>query len=252
MHSQSVGFETFLPNENDQFIKAQTLELSEIRKVVQVRKLETTKIQITIDGTVPSGIGVGDAVENSDYYPSVTFRNNTVRNNRARGTLFTTPKDVIVEDNVFDYTSGSALLLAGDAANWYESGASRNVIIRRNKIINALTSSYQFTNAIFSFCPSINSVTSQTQFYHTNVVIEDNYIETFDVPLLYAISSANVEFRNNQIVYNNDYPSWGKRAFLFNKVSNITIAGNTVSPTKTFSFDDVSLTNTDQSEIHFE
>lgn len=251
MHSQSVGFETVLPNEHIQFIKASTLELSEIRAVAAVRKMSTTKLQITINGSIPSGIAVGDAIENSDYYPSVTFRNNTVSNNKARGSLFTTPKQVIVEDNLFDYPSGSAILLAGDAANWFESGASRNVIIRRNKLINPLTARYQFTNGIFSFCPSISNVAGQKAFYHTNIRIEDNYIETSDVPLFYALSAANVEFKNNQIVYNNDCPSWKQKPFIFNKVSNITITGNTVTPSKTFSIDDVSLTNTDQAEIHF-
>ena len=47
--------------------------------------------------------------------------------------------------------------LAGDAANWYESGACTDVEIRGNKIIMALTSKYEFTNAIFSFTvPALN------------------------------------------------------------------------------------------------
>lgn len=251
MHGQSVGFETFLPGETIQFIKSNTLENDETRKVTNVVKLSTNQLLLSFEGTLPSAISNGDSVENGDYYPSVTFRNNTVRNNCARGCLFTTPKDVLVENNFFDYTSGSVLLLAGDAANWYESGSCKNVIIRNNKVINALTSSYQFTNALFSFCPTINNIQQQQKSYHMNVKIEGNEIDNYDVPLLYSISAENVEFINNKINYNSDFPSWKKKPFLFNKVKNITIGGNTVTPEKTFTIDDVSLQNTDESEIHF-
>lgn len=251
VHGQSVGFETFLPGEKVQFIRSKTLETDEIRNVSNVVKHSTNELYLSIEGTLPENIGVGDAVENAVYYPSVTFRNNTVRNNCARGCLFTTPKDVLVENNYFDYTSGSALLLAGDAANWYESGSCKNVIIRNNRIVNALTSSYQFTRAIFSFTPTIGDIVSQKKSYHANVRIEGNEIVSYDVPLLYSISAENVEFINNKINYNSDFPSWKQKPFQFNKVKNITISGNVVTPAKTFTMEDVSLENTDGSEIHF-
>lgn len=173
MHEQSVGFETFLPNEKIQFIRSNTLENDEIRTVKTVQKVSTTELIITIDGEIPDSISVGDAVENADYYPSVLFINNVVKNNRARGCLFTTPKSVHVENNFFDYTSGSAVLLAGDAANWYESGSCQNVSIINNRIVNALTSSYQFTNAIFSFNPTVSNIKGQSKSYHRNIRIEE-------------------------------------------------------------------------------
>ena len=60
------------------------------------------------------------------------FAGNTVRNNRARGALFSTPRRTVVEDNLFDHTSGTAILLCGDCNGWYETGACRDVLIRRN------------------------------------------------------------------------------------------------------------------------
>lgn len=250
VHSQSVGFETFLPGEKIQFIRSKTLENDEIRVVMSAEKLSTNELLVVFEGSIPSSIGVGDAVENGDFYPSVVFRNNGVKNNRARGCLFTTPKDVLVENNDFDYTSGSAVLFAGDAANWYESGSCQKVVIRNNTITNALTSTYQFTNAIFSFNPTIADVKGQSKFYHRNVIIEGNTIITFNVPLLYGMSSENVVFRNNVINYNDDFGSWNQKPFQFNKVKNITINENRVTPEKIFSIDDVKLENTDKSEIH--
>ena len=251
VHGQSVGFETFLAGENVQFIKGPTLELSGVVKVKKVEKLSTDNIIITLDGVIPDGIGEGDAVENYDYYPSVVFTGNQIENNRARGSLFTTPKSVLVENNNFYYTSGSAILLAGDAQGWYESGACKDVVIRNNKFIDSLTSMFQFTNAILSFYPTINEITKQKEFYHRNIVIESNYFETFDVPLLYTISSADIEFRDNTIVYNDHFHGWGQKPFQFTKSGNITIKGNNVTPEKQFTIDDCQLTYTDASEIHF-
>ena len=252
IHQQSVGFETILPGEQIQFIHSKTLENDEIRNVTNVIKHSTTELEVLLSGTVPSTITIGDSVENGNYYANVVFRNNTIRNNRARGCLFTTPKDVIVENNFFDYVTGSAILLAGDAANWYESGSCKNIIIRNNRFLNVLTvSGYEFTHAIFSLNPTIGDIQNQDKSYHTNIKIEGNEIDTFDVPLLYGISSANVEFVRNKINYNSDYPGWSKKPFEFIKVRNITIGENTVTPAKTFTIDDVSLENTDESEIHF-
>lgn len=94
-------------------------------------KKNSAEMVITVEEPLPSSVRAGDAVENADFYPSVVFRNNIVRNNRARGSLFTTPERVLVEGNLFDHSSGSAILLAGDAQGWYESGACHEVVIRK-------------------------------------------------------------------------------------------------------------------------
>ena len=57
------------------------------------------------------------------------FAGNTVRNNRARGALFSTPRRTVVEDNLFDHTSGTAILLYAKSVDglWF-----RRNVIRRN------------------------------------------------------------------------------------------------------------------------
>ena len=42
------------------------------------------------------------------------------------------PEMMIVRDNDF-HTSGAAILVAGDAADWFESGATRHIEIRENR-----------------------------------------------------------------------------------------------------------------------
>ena len=186
-----------------------------------------------IDSTIFEKESVG--IENLTWCPEVIFTENIIRNNRARGALFSTPKDVIVENNFFDHTSGTAILLCGDCNGWFETGACRNVVIRRNHFVNALTNMFQFTDGIISIYPEIPNLQAQTKYFHggngTGVVIEDNLFETFDAPIVYAKSLDGLVFRGNKIEQNNDYAPfhWNRHRFLLDKVVNVTIENNDFS-----------------------
>jgi len=237
VHPQSVGFEVVLPGEKIQFIKAKWLTPRDPRTVAAVKRLKTDEIVVTLDAPAPADIGKGDAIENADWFPSVTFRGNTVRNNRARGALFTTPCPVVVENNRFEAIAGSAILLAGDANGWYESGACADVAIRGNVFRDNLTSRFQFTEAILSIYPEIPDLKGQTTCYHRNVRIENNTFETFDVPLLYAISTSGITFRNNKVTYNNHFPAWKKKPFILRRCEKVEIDRNAVSGGARMRFD---------------
>ena len=217
MHRQSVGFEVFRPGEKVQFIKGKTLENHPALGVAKaVEKTDETHLRITLETPLPEGIGQGDAVENGDWYPSVTFRNNTVRYNRARGCLFTTPKKVLVEGNKFIRSHGSAILFAGDAQGWYESGSCRDVEIRNNLFDHNLTASYQFTEAIIAFVPIVYQPEQQQTPYHSHVVIENNTFRTHHVPLLYVSSGDDIIWRNNKVSYDDQFtPRSGGVPFIY-------------------------------------
>ncbi len=208
MHGQAYGFEVMEPGEQLQFIHGPTLELNpQLRKVASVEVIDPRHVRVTLTEDIPDGIGAGDAIENADWHPSVDFSNNTVRHNRARGALFTTPKPVRVIDNHFDHTHGSAILLAGDAQGWYESGACQDVLIKGNVFRHGLTGLYQFTDALIAICPEVRKPAEQKQSYHRNVRITGNQFITHRVPLLSAISADNVTFTGNKIQYRDIYPA---------------------------------------------
>ncbi|MBQ2073108.1 MAG: alpha-1,3-galactosidase B, partial [Bacteroidaceae bacterium] len=154
----------------------------------------------------------------------------TIRNNRARGSLFSTPRQVVCEKNFFDHTSGTAILLCGDCNGWYETGACRDVLIRKNRFLNALTSPFQFTNAVISIYPEIPELDRQKEYFHGGplagnkyaIRITDNVFETFDNPLLYAKSVDGLLFRNNRVIRNNDYPAfhWITQPVTLERVTN--------------------------------
>lgn len=230
-HGQAIGFELFEPGENLRFIAGKTLENATTSVPVKsVRRISPTEVLITFTQNVPANVVPGDAVENADYQPSVVFRGNIVQNNRARGALFTTPREVVVEKNIFRNVAGSAILLAGDAQGWYESGACEDIVIRDNIFENNLTSRFQFTNAIISIYPEVRDLASQKRYYHRNVEISGNVFTTFDVPLLFAISTEKLRFTDNKIFYNDDFRGWNQKPFSFRRCSDILIRGNRVAP----------------------
>lgn len=210
MHPQAIGFGVFTPGDAVRFITGKTLENGAVGRVKFVEAHDEREITLTLEGPIPFGYGVGDAVENADWQCAVVFCNNVVANNRARGVLFTTPHRIICEGNFFDHVSGSAILFAGDAQGWYESGACEDVVIRKNRFRDCLTSVFQYCDGLVSIHPEVKDLKEQKRRYHRNIVIEDNDIETFDIPLLYALSAENVTWRNNRVTKHNRYRGWGE------------------------------------------
>lgn len=241
MHEQSYGFDWGYTGDSVQFIQSKTMELwdhkNHIQSIEVLRKKDSDPIQDfkivftnPLDEYIdPTQLDIG--IENLTWTPKVTFKNNTVRNNRARGALFSTPQTTVVENNLFDHTSGTAILLCGDSNGWYETGTCRDITIRNNTFINALTNMFQFTNAVISIYPEIPDLKNQKKYFHSGIKIENNYFNTFDKPILYAKSVDGITFINNKIETNTKYPAfhWNKKEILFERVLNARINNNTIN-----------------------
>lgn len=239
MHGQSWGFEWGCPGDEVQFIRSNTMELvGKQNKIISIRPYDKEQtegareflitFQEPVDQVINEQSGFG--IENLTWTPEVLFSGNVIRNNLARGSLFGTPRKTIVENNLFDHTSGAAILLCGDCNGWFETGACRHVIIRKNRFVNALTNLFQFTNAVISIYPEIPDLKGQQQYFHGGpeggIVIEDNEFETFDAPILYAKSVDGLVFRNNTIKLNTEYKPFhpNRNRFWLERVTNVTIA----------------------------
>lgn len=218
MHHQSYGFRWASPGDSVAFIRSSVMEsvgnvvtLKSIEPIDQPTETGAKDFRIVFNEPIDEAIDPEKesfGIENLTMTPSVYFADNTIRNNRARGALFSTPRKVTVEHNLFDHTSGSAILLCGDCNGWYETGACRDVTIRENIFVNALTNMFQFTNAVISIYPEIPDLDGQTKYFHSNITITDNLFKTFDAPLLYAKSVKGLTFMNNTVIHNHDYPAF--------------------------------------------
>ena len=244
MHGQAYGFYWGGKGDAVQFVNSSTMEIVADNKIAAIEPYDQKSIEgckefkITFSKPVPVGVANGNfGVENLEWTPEVYFADNVIRNNRARGSLFSTPKRTIVENNLFDHTSGTAILLCGDCNGWFETGACRDVIIRNNRFVNALTNMFQFTNAVISIYPEIPNLKEQKLYFHGGkghgVCIENNVFETFDMPLVYAKSLDGLTFRNNKIIQNQDFKPfhWNRHRFLFERVINVNIENNTFENT---------------------
>ena len=253
MHGQAWGFDWGYKGDKVQFVRSRTMELvggsftTEVAEITEcsdaskVLSAEPFKLSGATHGSrefiirfadaLPQEISAneGYGIENLTWTPEVYFANNTIRNNRARGTLFSTPKRTVVEDNLFDHTSGTAILLCGDCNGWYETGACRDVLIRRNRFVNALTNMFQFTNGVISIYPEIPALAEQKAYFHGGtknaIRIVNNEFDTFDHPLLYAKSVDGLQWKGNTIRKNTDYAPfhWNKSNILLERVNNVQI-----------------------------
>lgn len=239
MHPQAWGFRWGWAGDTVQFVESEKMEtvgthtniIRSIKAADAPTEFGAKEFEIVFADTLSQEISETGkfGIENLTWTPQVEFANNTIRNNRARGTLFSTPRRVVCENNLFDHTHGTAILLCGDCNGWYETGACREVVIRKNTFINALSANYQFTNAIISIYPEIPNLAEQRQFFHSGIVIENNRFEMSDRPILYAKSTDGLVFRRNTIAHNTKFEPfhWNKHPFFFERVANVHIENNT-------------------------
>ena len=234
-HNQSWGFAWGDVGDSVTFINTKTMEnIGEINYISSITpsdkktELGCREFIAKFKNSLPDEVGTNGnyGIENLTWTPEIYFAHNVIRNNRARGALFSSPKRTVCEYNLFDHTSGSAIVLCGDCNGWYESGAVKDLVIRKNRFVNSLTSLFQFTNAIISIYPVIPEIKNQSRKFHggtpSAIVISDNVFETFDAPLLYAKSVDGLQFINNKVIKNTDFKPFhfNTHPILFENVIN--------------------------------
>ncbi len=213
MHYQSIGTEWAKKGESIGFIENEAMNTIGYGEVESFTAKDSVTFEIVFKNPIPDNIAIGDALENLTWAPTVLIKNNFFGSCRARGVLVTTPKQVIIENNIFE-SSGSAILISGDANGWFESGAVKDVLIRNNKFNDpCLTSMYQFSEAIISIYPEIPNADA-TKPFHRNIRIENNTFHPFDFPVLYAKSVDGLYFINNTLKRSNDFKPFHPRKYM--------------------------------------
>lgn len=200
-HPQSIGFATWAaPGDQLSILDCRTLNALGTAVVKSFSLSDPVHFTLELDRPLPAGVDL--ALENLTNTPRLLCRRNFFGSCRARGLLVTTPRTVVIEDNTFE-SSGSAILLSGDANAWYESGVCRDVTIRRNRFFHCLTSYYQFCEGVISLCPEIPDKAGSSGF-HENIAITDNLFDCPGVPALYAHCARQIRFSQNTLADGSD------------------------------------------------
>ena len=230
MESMSTGMTWGRPGEKVGFINHATMATLGHGLIKSYAQLDRDRFEVEFAAFVPDGLAVGDALENLTWAPDFTARNTLFGTCRARSLLVSTPGKVVIENNDF-VSSGAAILIAGDANGWYESGAVSDVLISGNRFHpSCLTSWYEYGEGIISICPIIPQLDPEKPF-HRNIRIEDNRFDAFDYPVLFARSVDGLTFKDNTIQHNTQFKPWqGRKAMLtFEGCKTVAVSGNKIA-----------------------
>lgn len=171
-------------------------------------------MEVRFDRDIPTSLELNhDCVENMTCTPEVEIRNCYFTRTSTRGTLVTTPRKVVIENNTYYKTGMSAILIEADAEGWYESGPVKDVLIKGNTFIDCAYNGGP-GHAVIAIHPS-NKIIDAERPVHQNIRIEDNTFRTFDYPVLYAKSTAGLLFRNNTIVRTETFPAVSGNPYVF-------------------------------------
>lgn len=204
MHEQQWGFAFAQPGDSIEFVHDDTLLTHHIATVETVERINREYTRLGMTSAVPPEIGRAHGVANRSWTPDCTIRGCTVRGNRARGFLISTPGRVLIEGNTL-HVPGAAVLIAGDVNHWYESGAVRDVTIRDNLFDDCLFGVWG--RAVIDIKPEIKPAHRGGKAYHRNIRIEGNRFRSFGVPLVRAECVDGLVIRDNPIESSDAYPA---------------------------------------------
>lgn len=230
MHGQSYGYNAYFEGDTIAFVKAATMERFAFARVATVKRLTDRTVEVSFDRDIPKELKLShDCVENISCTPELEIRNCYFTRTSTRGTLVTTPRKVVIADNIYYKTGMSAILIEGDAESWYESGPVKDVLIQNNTFIDCAYNGGP-ENAVIALHPS-NTVIEAERPVHRNVRIIGNTFRTFGNPVLYAKSTEGLLFKGNKVINNQPADALRKPIFILNGCKNVTIKVNTLKET---------------------
>ena len=192
VHSQQRGLIVMTPGDRVRFISSDDLQPIGDARVTATRELNSDLFEATFDQLPEGGLPARAGVYNLTWQPNLTVRGCTVRNHRARTMLIATAGDVLIENNRFEYSSMAGIQLEGDNGFWWESGPTRNVLIRKNVFRDNIGSALRIA-------PQIDAGRFPEAVYHGGIVFEDNLIEAYHRRVFEGTAVDGLVFRNNTI-----------------------------------------------------
>ncbi|MDD3361299.1 MAG: acyltransferase domain-containing protein [Hespellia sp.] len=151
--------------------------------------------KITLDH-MPEEIGKGDALENLTYIPDVEIVGCAIRSNRARGILVTSGGHVVLRSNLFQ-NAGAAILIEGDANYWFESGATKDLIVEQNTFRECCYVK-AWGQAVIQVSPGVMKSAGE-QRYHRRLTIRENRFVRNAGQLLKTDGIREIYFKDNHV-----------------------------------------------------
>ena len=176
IHPQTWGFEAFRVGDKIELIEWDTLLPYAEAEVLKVERVDDTDICLVLDRAVTVKTVGKDVVENATWTASLTVRRNQFGGTGARGILCTTRQPILIEDNTFTNVNGGVLVVEDDCNFWFESGYTKEIIFRNNKVTGC---AYGFEGEgcpVIQITPQVLSKNSDKP-VHGMLVLENNTFE---------------------------------------------------------------------------
>ncbi len=176
MHPETWGMQAFEAGDELEFIKWDTLIPYAETRVLKYEKVNDTDIRLRLDRPLPE-IELGrDVVENATWTPDLHVSGCDFGPTSGRGVLCTTRGTVVIENNVFHELKGPALLIEDDCNFWFESGYTKEIIFRKNRVINCDYSKTWEGAPVIRCTPKVMNENS-SEFVHGKLVVSSNSFE---------------------------------------------------------------------------
>lgn len=229
-HFQQFGYVIAVPGDSVSFVNKENLSPLSYNVVSEVKEINDKMYKITFCNDISDNINVGDGMENITWYPNTIFRNNMIRNNKARGILVNSRNKTLVENNTFS-SMMAAILVESDMYFWHESGAVRNLEIKNNVFLDNVYGGRK--HAVITISPRIKN-NKQNKMFGRAISIENNEFRTFDNAILSAVYVDGISFTGNKIVETNSYKKVFPKlpAIDIKKCMNVYIKSNSYTGNK--------------------
>lgn len=168
MHCQATGLPIFAVGDRVQVLTPETLIPYACKTVKSVEIINDEISKVAFEEQI-NDVKIGDDMENITKSCDLIFRNNVVRDNRARGMLIAAKGKVLIENNFF-HSSGAAILFESDGKYWFESGGTSSVTIKNNVFDRCKYS--RFGKAVVQFVK--REATEDGKYYHNEINVIDN------------------------------------------------------------------------------
>lgn len=228
-HHQQYGVTLAGVGDRVELVDGQTMATYHEATVTSVQRLNKEFTLLELDTPPERAVQPGDAVANLTWTADAHIRGCTCRGNRARGFLLSTAGRIVVEENTM-HSPGAAILIEGDANHWFESGATRDILIRRNRFVDCKYGVWG--RATIQVTPGIPEGQRAGSRYHRNIRVEDNTFIALDARLVYAHCVDGLSITGNRITPSRNYPLQHQEAPPFDTPDclNVHIEGNEFSP----------------------
>ncbi len=193
VHVEAKGIRIYREGDKIQVVNNQSLIPYTEKTIAKAEYVNQDILRLVLNEDTDD-IVIGDDIESLDRAADLIFRNNTVRNNRARGMLIATRGKTVIE-NCYFHTSGSAILFESNGDFWFESGGVQDVTIKNNFFDGCKYTIWG--KAVISCVP--RKAVEEGKYFNKSIKILDN---KFHMTMDYAAELNNIEhavFKGNEI-----------------------------------------------------